>query len=139
MLDFYYGSGSPYAWRVWLALEHKQVPHALKLMAFSAGDLKTPEYLAAGRPVVSTAIRDVVRPYGEQGLARIAGSAEELVAAVEAALGEDRAALCAAADRFLAKTSWDQTFARMRQVIGEALRRPRRPSADAGAQQPAAR
>src|SRR4051794_1186902 len=27
---------------------------------------KTPEYLAAGRPVVSTSIRDVVRPYGEQ-------------------------------------------------------------------------
>ena len=33
---------------------------------------KTPEYLAAGKPVVSTSIRDVVRPYGEQGLARIA-------------------------------------------------------------------
>ena len=27
---------------------------------------KTPEYLAAGRPV-STSIRDVVRPYGEKG------------------------------------------------------------------------
>ena len=33
---------------------------------------KTPEYLAAGKPVVSTSIRDVVRPYGEQGLVRIA-------------------------------------------------------------------
>ena len=30
---------------------------------------KTPEYLAAGRPVVSTSIPDVVRPYGEEGLA----------------------------------------------------------------------
>ena len=33
---------------------------------------KTPEYMAAGKPVVSTSIRDVVRPYGEQGLVRIA-------------------------------------------------------------------
>lgn len=115
------------------------LPFALNESTRFISPTKTPEYLAAGRPVVSTAIRDVVRPYGEQGLARIAGSAEELVAAVEAALGEDRAALCAAADRFLAKTSWDQTFSRMRQVIGEALRRPRRTPAGAGAQQPAAR
>ena len=27
----YYGSGSPYAWRVWLALEHKQIPYEFKL------------------------------------------------------------------------------------------------------------
>lgn len=58
MLDFYYGSGSPYAWRVWLALEHKQVPHALKLMSFSAGDLKTPEYLAINPRGRVPAIRD---------------------------------------------------------------------------------
>lgn len=45
-LTFYYGSGSPFAWRVWLALEHKRVRYELKLMSFSAGDLKTPEYLA---------------------------------------------------------------------------------------------
>jgi glutathione S-transferase len=42
----YYGSGSPYAWRAWLALEHKGVPHQLGTMSFAAGDLKTPEYLA---------------------------------------------------------------------------------------------
>ena len=45
-LTFYYGSGSPYAWRVWLALEHKQVPYGLTTMSFSAGDLRKPEYLA---------------------------------------------------------------------------------------------
>jgi glutathione S-transferase len=43
-LTFYYGSGSPYAWRVWLALEHKQVPYELRVMSFSAGDLRTAEY-----------------------------------------------------------------------------------------------
>ena len=45
-LDFYYGSGSPYAWRVWLALEHKQLSYELKVMSFDGGDLKTPAYLA---------------------------------------------------------------------------------------------
>lgn len=42
---FYCGSGSPYAWRVWLALEHKQIPYELKLLSFDAGDLRTPEFL----------------------------------------------------------------------------------------------
>jgi len=45
-LAFYYGSGSPYAWRVWLALEYKRIPYELKVMSFSAGDLRKPEYLA---------------------------------------------------------------------------------------------
>jgi len=45
-LTFYYGSGSPYAWRVWLALEHKAVNYELKSISFSAGDLAKPEYLA---------------------------------------------------------------------------------------------
>jgi len=44
-LTFYYGSGSPYAWRVWLALEHKAIAYELKTISFSAGDLKKPEFL----------------------------------------------------------------------------------------------
>src|SRR5882762_2736717 len=44
-LTFYYGSGSPYAWRVWLALEHKAIGYELKTISFSAGDLKKPEFL----------------------------------------------------------------------------------------------
>lgn len=43
---FYYASGSPYAWRVWLALEHKQMRYELKLLSFSAGDLAKPEFAA---------------------------------------------------------------------------------------------
>jgi len=46
MLTFYYGSGSPYAWRVWLALEHKSIAYELKTMSFSAGDLKQSAFLA---------------------------------------------------------------------------------------------
>lgn len=45
-LTFYYGSGSPYAWRVWLALEHKAIAYDLKTVSFSGGDLTRPEFLA---------------------------------------------------------------------------------------------
>jgi len=42
----YVGSGSPYAWRVWLALEHKGLPYELRVLSFSAGDLRTPAFAA---------------------------------------------------------------------------------------------
>lgn len=45
-LVFYYGSGSPFAWRVWLGLEHKRIPYEHKTVSFSAGDLRKPEYTA---------------------------------------------------------------------------------------------
>lgn len=45
-IEFYAGSGSPFAWRVWLALEHKQLPYTLKMLSFQNGDHKKPEYLA---------------------------------------------------------------------------------------------
>ena len=45
-LDFYNGSGSPFAWRVWLALEHKQVPYQIKTLSFDRREHRTPEFLA---------------------------------------------------------------------------------------------
>jgi glutathione S-transferase len=45
-ITFYAASGSPYVWRVWLALEHKAVPYDLKLLSFDAGDLAKPEFRA---------------------------------------------------------------------------------------------
>lgn len=82
---------------------------------------KTPEYLAAGRPVVSTSIRDVVRPYGQKGLVRIADTVEAFVAACEAAMAEDPTARLRDADAFLRQTSWDGTWAQMRQAMHEIL------------------
>jgi glycosyltransferase involved in cell wall biosynthesis len=82
---------------------------------------KTPEYLAAGRPVVSTSITDVVRPYGELGLARIADTPSAFVQAVEQALADDRAALQRTADQFLAGTSWDATWSRVRTLLARAV------------------
>jgi UDP-galactopyranose mutase len=82
---------------------------------------KTPEYLAAGKPVVSTSIRDVVRPYGQQGLARIADTTHAFIAAVEAALTEPAAERLRAADAFLSRTSWDGTWTRMRLLIEQTI------------------
>jgi glutathione S-transferase len=45
-LTFFWGSGSPPSWRVMLALEHKQLVYESRLLSFSAGDHKKPEYLA---------------------------------------------------------------------------------------------
>src|SRR5262245_23918175 len=45
-LTLYYGSGSPWAWRAQLALEHKALPYELKILSFSAGDTRKPEFVA---------------------------------------------------------------------------------------------
>jgi glycosyltransferase involved in cell wall biosynthesis len=78
---------------------------------------KTPEFLAAGVPVVSTPINDVIRPYGQMGLVEIASSPEELVARAEILMGHDRASWLARVDEHLAKNSWDKTWKRMSEVI----------------------
>lgn len=82
---------------------------------------KTPEYLAAGKPVVSTSIRDVVRPYGKHGLVRIADDAASVVEACDAAMAEEPTARIAKADAFLKAMSWDRTWQRMSAVLAGAL------------------
>jgi glutathione S-transferase len=46
MIELHWGSGSPFAWRVMLALEIKKIPYASHLIEFSKGHNKTPEFLA---------------------------------------------------------------------------------------------
>ena len=82
---------------------------------------KTPEYMAAGKPIVSTSIRDVVRPYGQQGLVRIADEVRPFVEACEAAMTEDPSARIRLADAFLRQTSWDGTWRRIRRLMDAAL------------------
>lgn len=84
---------------------------------------KTPEYLAAGKPVVSTPIRDVVYPYGQMGLVRIANNADEFVAAADALLEDEtnRKQWLKKVDEFLATMSWDETWARMSRLIDDTL------------------
>lgn len=82
---------------------------------------KTPEYMAAGKPVVSTSIRDVVRPYGEEGLVRIADDVPDFVHACAAAMAEDASRRIRRGDAFLRQTSWDGTWNRVRSLMDELV------------------
>lgn len=82
---------------------------------------KTPEYLAAGKPVISTPIRDVVRPYGEQNLVEIARNAEEFAAAGDKLLQMEKTEWLQRVDEFLKQISWDKTWFEMTQIINETI------------------
>jgi len=87
---------------------------------------KTPEYLAAGLPVISTAIRDVVSPYGKNKLVHIANNGEEFVAAAEAELQtKNKKAWQTSVDSFLATNSWDKTCENMLTQIKQAAYKSR--------------
>lgn len=86
---------------------------------------KTPEYLAAGVRVVSTPIRDVVKPYGTQRLVSIAEHPEDFVKAVEYELNAaDDAVWLSKVDRFLNDKSWEHTFSAMKFQMLSAMKRP---------------
>ncbi len=99
------------------------------LMPFAINDstkfispTKTPEYLAGGRPVVSTPITDVIRHYGDLDGVFIAGRPEDFVAACEQALALSREGeWLSQVDLKLANLSWDITFARMSGLIAETI------------------
>ena len=85
---------------------------------------KTPEYMAAGKAVVSTSIRDVVTPYGDRELVRIADDVTNFVAACEAAMAEEASARLIRNDAFLKQMSWDRTWARVERLVNAALAPP---------------
>lgn len=79
---------------------------------------KTPEYLAAGLPVISTPIKDVVKPYGENNLVCIANDAETFIKYGERELSKTcRKEWLTKVDDFLADKSWDDTFEKMNFLI----------------------
>lgn len=90
---------------------------------------KTPEYLAAGRPVVSTSIRDVVRPYGDLNLVQIADDPQEFGQAITRALEQGKdASWRTRTDSYLATISWDLTWQNMVQLMQSRLTAKSKPS-----------
>jgi len=97
------------------------MPFALNEATKFISPTKTPEFLAAGVPVVSTAITDVVRPYGEKGLVEIARDAKDVVAKVETIFARPREPWLAKVDRHLAAGSWDKTWGSMHKLMLDAI------------------
>lgn len=98
------------------------LPFALNESTRFISPTKTPEYLAAGKPVVSTPIRDVIRPYGEMELVHIAQPNDEFIKAIENALAQaSHLEWLRRVDNFLAGNSWDQTWQKMDQLIEAAV------------------
>lgn len=98
------------------------MPFALNESTRFISPTKTPEYLAAGKPVISTPIRDVVRPYGEMRLVEIASTAEEFISAANRIfLVGDSDYWLSRVDAFLSSMSWDKTFNEMKGWIMEQV------------------
>jgi len=100
------------------------MPFAMNESTQFISPTKTPEYLAGGKPVVSSPIKDVVRHYGHLEGVKIASTADEFIEACEAALELSRkpeSGWLAEADLMLSAQSWDTTQARMAGLIADAL------------------
>ncbi|MEO5972640.1 MAG: glycosyltransferase [Sphingomicrobium sp.] len=98
------------------------MPFAMNESTEFISPTKTPEYLAGGRPVVSTPVKDVVRHYGHLEGVQIAADADSFVAACDAALAlsiDAKGEWLADADLMLSSTSWDTVQARMAGLVAE--------------------
>jgi UDP-galactopyranose mutase len=98
------------------------MPFALNEATRYISPTKTPEYLAAGLPVVSTPITDVVKVYGDTGLVHIAATADQFVNALEKALEpSDSRQRLLKVDQVLSRTSWDRTAESMLKLVLDSL------------------
>jgi glycosyltransferase involved in cell wall biosynthesis len=98
------------------------IPFALNESTKFISPTKTPEYLSAGKPVISTPITDVVNPYQKYNLVHIASDAKQFVNAANKIFAQtDKVEWLQRVDAFLAHQSWDKTWLQMAELI-EATR-----------------
>jgi UDP-galactopyranose mutase len=94
------------------------IPFVLNESTRYISPTKTPEYLAGGKPVISTSIRDVVEPYGVNGLVHIADNADDFIQAAEKELNRtNNIQWLTSVDSFLSGNSWDKTWNQMVKLI----------------------
>lgn len=97
------------------------LPFAMNESTRFISPTKTPEYLAGGKPVVSTPVKDVVSPYGEKSLVQIASNPLEFIDKVELALKDAQNPLWREnVDLFLKGLSWDKTWQQMATIEHQA-------------------
>lgn len=97
------------------------MPFALNAATKFISPTKTPEFLAAGLPVVSTAVRDVVTDYGSKGLVEIVSSAEEACERLEVVMHRKSQAWESAVAAALARQSWDETYRQIDALMQKTL------------------
>lgn len=98
------------------------LPFAINEATRFISPTKTLEYLAGGKPVISTAIEDVVDLYGD--VTEIASTPDEFVAAIERLWHESVDAKRIRARRVnsvLQQHDWDVIAARMQRLMNDAL------------------
>jgi UDP-galactopyranose mutase len=100
------------------------MPFALNESTEFISPTKTPEYLAGGKPVISTSIKDVVKPYGALGLVEIADSPRDFAEAIKRLLEQQNAGeWLRKVDAFLTHHSWDKTWMQMVKLIHETQKK----------------
>lgn len=98
------------------------IPFSLNESTRFISPTKTPEYLSAGKPVISSSIQDVVNPYGLNKLVHLADTPEDFITAAETELNtKDRTQWLSQVDAFLLENSWDNTWNQMVQLIESKL------------------
>jgi glycosyltransferase involved in cell wall biosynthesis len=100
------------------------LPFALNESTKFISPTKTLEYMAAEKPVVSTAVRDVSVLYGE--VVCVAQDTEQFIEQCRQELGESlfrRAARIARMQSMVGRYSWDATASTMHQSIEDAIRK----------------
>ncbi|WP_224018575.1 glycosyltransferase [Ferruginibacter albus] len=100
------------------------IPFAINEATKYISPTKTPEYLAAGKPVISTAIKDVVHPYGTNKLVHIIKQADDFIAIAEKQFTmkpQDLNIWLHEVDVFLANNSWDKTWNDIHSLVKQTL------------------
>ena len=98
------------------------IPFAMNESTRFISPTKTPEYLAGGIPVVSSPLRDVVKPYGEKELVYIANTADDFIKGIQWCMERKRdPGWIRMVDDFLADISWDVTWINMMLLIQNKL------------------
>lgn len=97
------------------------MPFAINEATRFISPTKTPEYLAAGLPVVSTPIRDVVRTYGSWNRVVIADSVTAFQQGIESVLQKPLGSDDVALDLFLRKQCWDLTWRHMQRILSKQV------------------
>jgi glycosyltransferase involved in cell wall biosynthesis len=95
------------------------MPFALNEATRSISPTKTLEYLAAGLPVVSTRVPDVVADHG--AVVELADDADGFAAACGSALTARSAGQAASVERLLRAQHWDAIAGRMGDLMAGAM------------------